>query len=178
MIGTFALASLWLGSNAGLSFEALLVAQYGGLLLLGWWLVRLVRWLVTRRRTTIDEPVSPGRIALRWLWEPLTIVGCWAIVLTGIAFPLRFAASRPALDRYVAHIEQQGDATPSAGEIVGLFRLREVDVLPGGVVRLITTTCMLDDCGVVYSPNSAPPRIGEDVYRPLSGGWWHWFRSW
>ena len=63
---------------------------------------------------------------------------------------------------------------------VGLFWLREAEVLPQGVVRIITTDCMFDDCGLVYSPAGVPPRIGEDMYEALAlgGPWYHWWRGW
>lgn len=177
-IGTWAVVVLWLGSDAGFNIFAFLLANYGGLILLGWWLARLVWWVARRRRSPADEPVSTRRRVLRWLWEPVTIVACWAIVYTGILFPTRFAVSRPALERYARQVQERGDSAPPTGGIVGLFRLREVELLPNGVVRLITTSCMLDDCGVAYSPKGPPPVIGEDSYRRLSGNWWHWYRSW
>jgi hypothetical protein len=64
------------------------------------------------------------------------------------------------------------------GTRAGLFRVQEVEALPGGIVRLITTDCMFDHCGVVYCPKGTPPRIGEDSYSPLGWNWWHWLRSW
>ena len=177
-VSAWALAVLWLGTDAGYSIPAFLVAELGGLLLLGWWLTRLVLWVAHSRKRRPQEPVNSRPLVLRWLWEPLTIVTCGAIALTGIGFPARFALSRPALDRYAQQVRERGDSTPPAGQVVGLFRLREVELLPGGVVRLITTSCMMDDCGIVHSPTGRPPVIGEDSYRQLSGDWWHWFRSW
>jgi hypothetical protein len=63
-------------------------------------------------------------------------------------------------------------------ELVGLFVVRETEALPNGVVRMITTTCGFDKCGLTYSANGAPPVIGEDSYRPLGAGWWQWEESW
>ena len=177
-IGVWALVVLWLGSDAGFNIVAFLVAEYGGLLLLGWWLIRLVRWLMRRRRSPVVETESTRRRVLYWAWEPLTIVACFAIAYTGVLFPARFAVSRPALDRYATEVRERGDSTPPAGRLVGLFRVREVELLTDGVVRLITTECMLDDCGMAYSPKGPPPVIGEDSYRHLTGNWWHWWRSW
>jgi len=177
-IGIWALVVLWLGSDAGFNMLAFLLAHFGGLLLLGWWAVRLVIWLTARPRSQVGESVPIRRHFLRWLWEPVTIVACWAVAFTGILFPARFAVSRPALDRYVTEVRERGDSTPPPGRIVGLFKVREVELRPDGVVRLITTSCMLDDCGMAYSPKGPPPVIGEDSYRHLSGNWWHWFRSW
>ena len=177
-IGIWAAAALWLGSDTGFDIVGFLLAEIGGLVLLVWWLSRLIRWLARRRRTPSDRPESTRRHVLRWLWEPVTIVACWAIAYTGILFPARFAMSRPALDRYALQLRERGDSAPPAGRIVGLFKLREVELRPDGVVRLITTQCMFDDCGLAYSPKGPPPVIGEDSYRHLSGNWWHWYRSW
>ena len=178
VLGLWAVVVIWLGSDAGFNIIAFLVAEFGGLILLGWWLARLVVWLVRRRRSPGAEPAFTRSHTIRWLWEPVTIVACFAIAYTGILFPARFAVSRPALDRYAMQVRERGDSTPPPGKLVGLFRVREVELLPDGVVRLITTECMLDDCGMVYSPIGRPPVIGEDSYRPLSGNWWHWHRSW
>ena len=178
VLGAWALAVLWLGSDAGYSITAFLVSEVGGLLLLGWWLTRLVLWVAKRRKHPGHAPRMTGRPVLRWAWEPMTVVTCAAIALTGIGFPARFALSRSALDRYAQQVRERGDSMPPAGQVVGLFKLREVELLPGGVVRLITTSCMMDDCGLVHSPIGRPPVVGEDAYTRLSGDWWHWFRSW
>ena len=63
-------------------------------------------------------------------------------------------------------------------ELVGLFVVRETEALPNGVVRMITTSCGFDKCGLAYSANGAPPVIGEDRYRPLGARWWQWEESW
>lgn len=156
--------------------SALFLTAYGGFFLLVIWLVRLVRWLLRGRSSSGVQPVAIGRRVLRWVWEPATVVIVFVLVYYGLAFPTRFRLSRSALESYVQRA-QAGDV-PSQARVVGLFRVRETEVLPGGVVRLITTTCMLDDCGVVFSPRRRPPTIGEDSYYPLSDGWWRWWRSW
>jgi hypothetical protein len=179
VIGAWAVTVLWLCSDAGFNITAFLLAEFGGLLLLGWWLGGLVWWLARRRRRLpVGAPLSTRRNVIRWIWEPVTILTCFAIAYTGVLFPVRFALSRPALDRYASQLRDRGDSTPPAGARVHLFRVREVELRPNGVVRLITTSCMFDDCGVAYSPAGPPPVIGEDSYRHLSGNWWHWFRSW
>lgn len=176
LLGVWTAASLWLGTDAGLSITALILTAYGGMLLLAIWLVRLVRWLVRGRRSSGMEPVATGRRVLRWVWEPATIVIVFVVVYYGLAFPTRFRLNRWALESYVQRV--QGGDVPSQARVVGLFRVRETEVLPGGVVRMITTDCMFDDCGVVFSPRGRPPTIGEDSYYPLADGWWRWWRSW
>jgi hypothetical protein len=164
---------LALGSDAGLTVPVLLVLVWGGVgLLLLWGLYLGVHVLATRR--------SPQRRHVRWLLAgPALLLLCFAIVWTGAAFWVRFFISRPALDAYVRRASPEslgGSFKP--GLRVGLFWLREAELLPGGTVRMITTQCMFDDCGVVYSPSGKPPRLGEDHYSSLGGAWWHWWRSW
>lgn len=162
------------GTDAGLTVPVVLVSLWGGVALLVVWLVRLVLYHRGTRQNLAERRMR------RVLLEPVVIMACVGLVWSGIGFRVRFVASRPALARFVR------DARPSisrgevpAGTRVGLFRVKEAEVLPGGTVRLITTECMFDDCGVAYSPdNTPPPVIGEDMYEPLGGGWWHWWRSW
>jgi hypothetical protein len=104
---------------------------------------------------------------------------CFAFVWSGASFWVRFQCSRPALNRYVQSASPMiASGTFTPGVRVGLFWLREAEVLPDGVVRMITTDCMFDQCGVVYSPRGAPPVVGEDTYNALGGPWYHWWRSW
>jgi len=172
--GAWALLILVLGSDAGLTVPALILLVWGAIALLGIWLVRWFAHLIATRKTATPKGHR------RWLLEPALVLACGLFVWFGLAFRVRFLASKPALDRYVREVgARASDAgVEQAPMWVGLFRVRETEVLAGGVVRLITTPCMFDDCGVVYSPTVAPPRVGEDTYSPLVGGWWHWWRSW
>lgn len=61
---------------------------------------------------------------------------------------------------------------------VGLFEVRESELLAGGIVRMITAEDFVDHAGLVYSPKQKPPVRGEDRYSRLYGSWWHWQRSW
>jgi hypothetical protein len=161
------------GSDAGLPVPALIALTWGCIALFGLWVIRCVVHILAISRK--DGPRS------RWwlLAEPAALFACFALVWTGGAFRLRFALSRPALERYVRSAgEEKVDGRFATRKRVGLFWLRESEVLPGDVVRMITTPCMFDDCGVVYSPAGEPPRIGEDSYRALGGPWYHWWRSW
>jgi hypothetical protein len=165
--------TLALGSDAGLTVPVLLVHWWGGIALIGLCAV----WLVVHVLATRATPAS--RHVRRRLVVPALLLLCFGLVWTGAAFRLRFLLSRPALERFVR------DARPSIvrgefrpGVRVGLFRIQEAEAMPGDVVRLITTNCMFDDCGVVYSPAGSPPVVGEDTYKPLGAHWWHWWRSW
>jgi hypothetical protein len=158
------LASIWLGSDSGISVPGLLVIVGGAALLLLVWLIVLV---VTRKRKT---PVK-----LLWL-EPVVAAIVLAAIYSGALFHLRFLASRRSLDRYVAQTLAVGEAHQKRTN-VGLFVVRETDVLPNGVVRIITAPCMFDDCGIAFS-RTKPPVVGEDRYDHLAGNWWRWWRSW
>ena len=158
------------GSDAGLSVFVLIMLVWGGAALLLFWLIRLAVHFIARGK----EPRSSYFI--RWLIEPLVLGASFIAVWSGVAFQTRFFFSKPALQQF-ASAPHVVNPSPS-GPWVGLFHIREAEVLPQGVVRIITTDCMFDDCGLVYAPEGAPPVVGEDSYTPLGGGWWQWLRSW
>src|SRR5262245_57080486 len=122
-LGAWVLSTLLLGSDAGFSIVAFILALYGGLLLVGVWLARFVWSFRNRRRSGASEPLPLRQSLIKWIWEPVTIVIVCMLVLTAALFPLRFALSRPALERYVTEIQQRGDSLPPTGQIVGLFRM-------------------------------------------------------
>ncbi len=96
----------------------------------------------------------------------------------GVLFEIRFKLSQQALENYARHPAL--DTDNATVQWVGLFPLREVDVV-GTSIRMIVAEChVLDDCGFVYSPNGEPPRVGEDSYQemPFAGDWCYWQRSW
>jgi hypothetical protein len=115
------------------------------------------------------------RIA-RWWAEPAGVLIVLAAIYLNVPLYVRFFASLPFLERYVEDVA--AGVAPAVPRQVGLFRVSEVEVLPNHVVRLITTTCMLDDCGLVFSKSGSPPVVGEDSYSPIASGWWTWWRSW
>jgi len=161
------------GSDAGLSLFVVLASVWGGGALVLLWSIRLVLYVVATRK------VPESRRWRQWAIEPLALMVCFTLAWSGLAFRARFLLSRPALDRYArAPTVVAPHYPPTQGPRVGLFWIREAEVLPGGVVRMITTDCMFDDCGLAYSPGGEPPVIGEDRYTALGGGWWHWWRSW
>ncbi len=165
--------ALLFGSDAGLTVPVLLVLWYGGLALGLLWAVRFIMRLLLRKR--VPSPTRMRRLAL----EGVLVAACFAAVQFGVAFRLRFLLSRPALTRYATAARSSSEhGHGGTGTRVGLFWIRESETLPGGVVRLITTDCMFDDCGVAYSPSGKPPIVGEAIYTPIGGSWWHWWRSW
>ncbi|HXB56280.1 MAG TPA: hypothetical protein VN461_16000 [Vicinamibacteria bacterium] len=169
----WAIYVLAFGSDAGLTVPVLLALVWGGVAVLVVWSLRAGLHLLNTRGL-------PGQRHLRRvIAQPAALALCFALVWSEAAFRIRFWLSRPALQSYVQRARpsiRHGEFRP--GVRVGLFWLREAEALPGGVVRLITTQCMFDDCGVVYSPVAEPPRIGRDIYSALGGPWYHWRQGW
>jgi hypothetical protein len=168
----WAATMLVLGSNAGISVLTLILLMWGGGALLVGWLVRFAFHIYRSGQ----EQARPKFFAFGA--EGLLILLCAAAVWLGTAFDIRFELSRPALERYVASVRSSVGHNVNSTRRVGLFWIRETELVEKDIVRLITTECMFDDCGIVYSPDRRPPVIGEDFYSPLASGWWHWWRSW
>jgi hypothetical protein len=164
---------LLFGSDAGLPFFPVMITlAWGGAAVLVLWVLRVILHLAVTRR-------APERRRVRKLAvEPLVLLICFALVSSGAAFWVRFMLSQSLLNNYVQTASPKiasGSFTP--GVRVGLFWLRQAEVLPQGVVRMITTECgVVDTCGLVYSPTGTPPVVGEDVYDSLGGAWYHWYR--
>lgn len=168
------LLALVLGSDAGLNIFGLFTIVYGAAGLIVLWVVRLLLHALSSR----GQPWRRFRV---WAVEPVLIAVVVGCVWWGLFLWPRFLLSLPALDRYAKTVQQGPPESPGqhAPRLVGLFLVRETEVLPHGIVRVITTSCMFDDCGLAFSPRHAkPPRIGEDSYDRLSFGWWRWWRSW
>lgn len=164
---------IYRASEGGLSMLVYLGYVYGGAL----FAVTLVVWVVTgvfaasARERRVGR--SLGRPAVRFQAAVLVLV--FIVVPSDAAFRARLAFSKSAL-RAVASSAIEGFRSEQS-RWIGLFRVHEVDKV-NGAVRFITAECGLDDCGVVFSPAGPPPRVGEDSYDDLGGGWWHWHRSW
>lgn len=171
-VAAWVAAGLLVGSDAGVTVFVRLGLFYGGVGVLALWVVDLLVHVFTTGRHRERRSIRRRAATV------LVFAAVVGVVVTGGAFRVRFLLSRPALDAFVARHASRPDAQVQPRTRIGLFWVREAEVLPGGVVRLITTPCMFDDCGVAYSPAGDPPRIGEDVYSRLGGNWYHWFRSW
>jgi len=137
------------------------------------WLIRLIVYAWRSWRHVAMEHKS----AAYWAVEPLAFILSVIITGSGALFYLRFMASRPALASYVQSVTVPEDLSM---KWVGLYVIRETELLPGGTVRFITCESGLDDAGFAFSPNSSPPIVGEDSYSKLqfAEGWYHWHRSW
>jgi hypothetical protein len=61
---------------------------------------------------------------------------------------------------------------------IGLFHVRETWRYDNEV-RFLTNECgLLDNCGIILSPDAPPKHRGEDSFTHLYGPWWHWYQSW
>jgi hypothetical protein len=167
-------------SDAGADFGPVVALVYGGMLWGVIWLVRLIVTIVRQQRGAIPRPTL--RYALvHWGVEPVVLLFCGVLALTGGLYHVRFRLCRPSLDAYVAdvvagRVQPHGYDSPSRW--VGLFHVAETELQTNGVVRIITTSTFLDDAGFAYSPVSPPPRIGEDSYDHITDSWYRWHRSW
>ena len=151
----------------------LVLLIWGASLVLRGILILLSNW---RQRDPIQRHQS-------WAWtiEPFVLLLSIILPIWQVPLMLRLKLSETALidyiqvERKVRH-PQQLSVHPRRW--VGLFEVRETEILDGGVVRMITGGAFLDGAGVVYSPDRQPPTKGEHNYRHLYGNWWSWQRSW
>ena len=166
-------ASTVASSNSGLGLEVFLLFYVISALWAMSWLGRGLVHLWYARKAAAETT----RVRY-WMTEPVVWAMGVAIAISGVSSYARFALSRPALTSLACSTELVTDR--DYDKWVGLYSVREVEVLPHGVVRLITSTSGLDEAGFVYSPKGLPPVVGEDFYRklPLIEHWYHWRRSW
>lgn len=169
-------------SDTGSSMVAVLVLLYGAVLWGVVWLIRFVIWGFRVRRG--KRPAMPARAAWRyWGVEPAAFVLSVALIGSGVLMQARFHLSAFALQGYVEDVQAGRQSTfgfeQAKPRQVGLYTIYETELLPGGMVRIITSSVgMGDNAGFVFSPAGEPPRLGRDYYTHLSGNWWHWYRSW
>jgi hypothetical protein len=160
-------------SEGGLSIPAYILYFYGGILFaVGfaiWLILALILALIHR------GPLLRAMLSRAVLVQASVLIAVFFTVSFGVGFRVRLAMSKPAL-RTVAQHTVEGSKS-SAVRWIGLFQVREVDEIDGAV-RFITAACGLDDCGIAFKQDGPPARVGEDSYRDLGEGWWHWHRSW
>jgi hypothetical protein len=166
-------------SNAGFNTLIILVALPVTVV---WSLVWLIRLIVSLNRQR--QGGSYVRKSLTyWLFEPAVIIVPLVLSLLGVFTSARFALSEQALVSYVASVR--------AGKVnlafefnhpprhVGLYTVTFTDLLPDGTVRVLTSSHgVLDRAGFANSPQTPPPRQGEDSYKHIHQQWWYWYESW
>jgi hypothetical protein len=146
-------------------------------------LVRAILLLVLTRSSRWRYEHRGAEIEQSWGWTIEILVLLLSVILLScqIPFIIRLKLSETALTEYIQAVKYGSRSLTSTAyplRWVGLFRVKETELLDGGIVRMITTDAFLDDAGFVYSPNRQPPIQGEDSYRHLYGDWWYWHRSW
>jgi hypothetical protein len=120
------------------------------------------------------------RNLLNFGFESLAIVLSVVLLVFQVPTIIRLKLSESALKEYVREVQTRylTKKMQVSKRSVGLFEIRETELLEGKIVRMITAADFLDDTGLVYSPDRVPPVRGEDGYRHLYGDWWYWHRSW
>jgi hypothetical protein len=152
------------GSDAT-SLPALIASWAGGAAVLVLWAARVGLHLAITRR-------APERRRVRRLVAlPFGLLISVAFVSSGAAFWVRFMLSRSLLKAYVQTASPAITASSlTPGVRVGLFRLRNTEVLPQGVVRMITTECGVVDSAARCTVQRYTPVLGEiptTLGRPL-----------
>jgi hypothetical protein len=152
-------------SSTGLSFPSFL-STFGLTVLVGAVSLGLE---LTRRR------ITRARV-LGWLVHPLAAALLLLLFLSSQSpanplFRLRFHLSREALEDAARNaLAGQPRATPAW---IGLFPVRRLDVYPAEV-RFISDGCgVVDECGLIYMPGSAPAGRYKTRVKPLEGAWYH-----
>lgn len=163
------------GSNVLLVVLSFYVASAWSLM----WLIRLA--ISLRRRSSGDHTLK--RPWQYWLFEPATIAVAMALSYLDTFSWLRFAVSEPALTSYVEGVRagkvDLGFEFEHPPRRIGLYTVTFTDSLDDGTVRLITSSHgLLDKAGVANSPNTPPPKRGEDSYKHIHHDWWFWYQSW
>lgn len=163
-------AGAWLTSDGGTSIPDLLGLEVCAIVIALLWLASAIVRVV--RTKSIRGWLNPSVVLI-----PLVLAVGTFITWCELGLSLRFTLSRPQLERYARSVSRS-HITSNRRVRVGLFTVSETEALGNGVVRLITSECMFDDCGLALSPGGPPPRVGEDSYQRITGDWYHWWRSW
>jgi hypothetical protein len=173
-----AVSSLWAvvavvaSSDGAISVFEFLSYVFGGLILTAATLIAGAVLVIraVRRGARLGQSIPlPLRLQVAFL-----LIGLLGVQLD-LPFDARFAASRSALERAAEDV--RSGRRPAQPGWIGLFHMAEVDTA-GPSVRFITGECFVDHCGIAFSREGEPPRVGEDSYVHMDGPWWRWHRSW
>ena len=152
-------------TDAGISVLQMLAKYYGAPVVLILWALNLGVYMLRgsgdRVRRLLGIVVAPSLVVL--------------IFLADRAYPVPL---RWRLEASAAALERTGNDTWEHPKIVGLFIVYQKTIV-GTELRFNTAQCfVLDECGLVFSPDGPPRRVGEDSFMPLAGSWWLWRDSW
>jgi len=165
-------AVLMFGVSAPGGYFALLLPSIMGFLVAGgFYVVRLIGYLVA----TTGRPAD--RIVMPWLLPPVIVLT--AGMMSGLAVPLhlRVLLSRPAMDRIAGMAASLPAGSKLPNQRVGLFLAESIETYSGGVRFLVPGTGFIDPGGFAYSSTGPPPQIGEDIYTPIGDHWYIWIES-
>jgi hypothetical protein len=158
-----------LGSDPRLTVDGFIILVIGAALLLCLWLARGIAEL----------RVPKAQRSIRWLVAPLLVIALVVLVANRGTFWLRFLISRSALEQFVEAraFDDRSRAADILPATVGLFTIRETEMLPTGDVRVVTCFAM-GKCGLLYALDIDPASGPDDYYEHLSGQWWSWYQRW
>lgn len=166
-------------SNAGSNILFALVAIPVALIWGSMWLLRLV---VSFRNKGQDR-TGINHSLCYWLFEPVVIILPLILAQLGVFSIARFSLSEQALSNYAERV-RSGNVNLAfefnhPPRRVGLYSVTFTDLLPDGTVRVLTSSHgLLDRAGFANSPQTPPPRRGEDSYKHIHQQWWYWYESW
>lgn len=166
LITVWGLASLYLVSDGAVAMAPDMLVLYVGGALAG--MATLLFTILGSIRRSV-APMGRGR---RWPWMVYAVV-IIALVPSlcryGVPFKVCLALSRDALIQEAQQIPR--GARVDVPRWIGLLPVKRVDTA-GTATRFLTGSCLVDDCGVAYSPDGEPPHTGRDTYQHLTGPWW------
>jgi hypothetical protein len=162
-------------SDTGVAFPLwVLLAGTGAVVLIAWAIGVIV---VIALRSSSNQRFAD---ALRsWFAIPVPIAVTLLLIWLSIPLKARLFFSGPALRQSPAYLTQlPPNRIRQQPPWIGLFRVREFTQF-GSELRFLTSDCgLVDNCGLVYSPNGRPPNRGEDSFEHIYAEWWHWHQSW
>ncbi len=173
------LATLWLWATSipFPSNDYLLVMLFlSAVAVLIGWLGRTARLLY--RATKHQQSIRPHTVGL--LLIPVLALLTFDLVAAGVPKQARFQLSRPALDRAAERVIRHDPQAPKAGDWIGLYRVRSVQTIPGGMqMELVGMAGPDGPCGFAYGPSGRPASsYAEGSYLSYSyhdhlGGPWY-----
>lgn len=156
--------SIWYLTDAAVDLLPTYALMAGTAVMVLAWIVGLMRTIASRR----TNGGAASATSIRWLAFQTTAIAI--VMLLSVSSAGLIVRTRLSARTLLA-------ASCDASGFIGLFHVREHECV-GACRRFITARAFLDDAGLAYCPAGHPPRVGEDSYVHLYGGWWRWYRSW
>jgi hypothetical protein len=163
-----ALAALWLWvTSIPFPDDLLLVMLFlSAVAVVIGWLGRTARLLY--RAIRHQQPIRPHMVGV--LLIPALALLTFDLVAAGAPKQARFQLSRPALDRAAEQVIRHDPQAPKDGDRVGLYRVRSVQTMPGGMRMGLEGSSQGWGalCGLAYSPSGRPAGL------PVPDGQYNW----